>query len=172
VKDKEFYNRVTECKKDIVGEFLEIVEKSGIPYCVIGGIGVNAYCEPIVTLDFDCVILKEKINSLRKKLKEKGYKIKNHPHTWEVRSNCSKVKIQIQKDERYQPFIKKAKVKKVLGYKLKVASKEDILYGKMWAYKDEEKNTLKREKDLLDIKRMISKYPSLRGILGNFKEGK
>jgi hypothetical protein len=168
VEVKEFYNRVTECKKDIVGEFLEIVEKSKIPYCVIGGVGVNAYCEPIVTLDFDCVILKEKIGVLRKRLKEKGYRIKNHPHTWEVKNNCSKLRIQIQKDERYQRFIRKAKVKKVLGYKLKVASKEDILQGKVWAYKDEKRDILKREKDLLDIKRMIKKYPRLKEIIGNF----
>jgi len=58
---KEFFNRATNSKKDIIQEFLSTLEDLRVDYCVIGDIAINAYCEPIVTLDFDCVIISEEI---------------------------------------------------------------------------------------------------------------
>jgi len=78
---------------------------------------------PIVTLDFDCVVAVENFNELRKKLKELGFKVKKHPHTIEVTSPDSDIKIHIQTDERYLEFIKSASKKQVMGYTLWVAKK-------------------------------------------------
>ena len=55
----------------------------------------------------------------------------------------------------------KAQVKSVLGYKMKVASVEDILGGKIWSYSDKERRMSKRQKDLADIARLIEVYPEL-----------
>jgi len=162
---KEFFNRATNSKKDIIQEFLSTLEDLHIDYCVIGGIAINAYCEPIVTLDFDCVIVSEEIENLRTILKEKGFKVKRHPFTLEVTSPYSDIRIHIQLDKRYQEFLKNAKEKEVLGYKMRVADIKDILIGKIWAYEDETRAPLKREKDLLDIKRIIEKFPELTNIL-------
>jgi len=162
---KEFFNRATNSKKDIIQEFLSTLEDLHIDYCVIGGIAINAYCEPIVTLDFDCVIISEEIENLRRILKEKGFKVKRYPFTLEVTSPYSDIRIHIQLDKRYQEFLKNAKEKEVLGYKMRVADIKDILIGKIWAYEDETRAPLKREKDLLDIKRIIEKFPELINIL-------
>lgn len=162
---KEFFNRATNSKKDIIQEFLSTLEDLHIDYCVIGGIAINAYCEPIVTLDFDCVIISEEIENLRRILKEKGFKVKRYPFTLEVTSPYSDIRIHIQLDKRYQEFLKNAKEKEVLGYKMRVADIKDILIGKIWAYEDEARAPLKREKDLLDIKRIIEKFPELINIL-------
>ena len=162
---KEFFNRATNSKKDIIQEFLSTLEDLRIDYCVIDGIAINAYCEPIVTLDFDCVIISEEIENLRTILKEKGFKVKRHPFTLEVTSPYSDIRIHIQLDKRYQEFLKNAKEKEVLGYKMRVADIKDILIGKIWAYEDETRAPLKREKDLLDIKRIIEKFPELINIL-------
>ena len=59
---KEFFNRATNSKRDIIQEFLSILEDLRVvDYCVIGDTAINACCEPIVTLDFDCVIVSEEI---------------------------------------------------------------------------------------------------------------
>ena len=49
----------------------------------------------------------------------------------------------------------------VLGYEMKVASVEDVLRGKVWAYSDEQRRKSKRQKDLADIFRLIEEYPYL-----------
>lgn len=83
---------------------------------------------------------------------------------WGVTSNayCEPLSIQIQKNEKYQDFIASSKGLKVLGYKMKIAKKEYLLKGKIWAYQDKKRIIIKREKDLLDIKRLIKKSLSLK----------
>jgi len=49
-----------------------------------------------------------------------------------------------------------------MGYKMKVATKEDLLHGKIWACQDQTRKKLKREKDALDIHRLIDRYPELK----------
>jgi hypothetical protein len=44
---------------------------------------------------------------------------------------------------------------------MKVASIEDVLQGKIWAYLDEQRRKSKRQKDLADIVRLTEEYPSL-----------
>ena len=73
--------------------------------------------------------------------------------------------IQIQTDERYQSFIKSAVTKTILGYKMKVASLEDLLKGKIWAYSDEERRRSKRQKVLADILRLVETHPHLNDLL-------
>ncbi|MEW6684960.1 MAG: hypothetical protein AB1393_01980 [Candidatus Edwardsbacteria bacterium] len=161
----EFYNKATNSKFDIIAEFLSLLHNERINYCVIGGVAINAYCEPLVTLDFDCVIAKDRIIDLKEKLKSKGFKIKTHPHTYEVTHLNSEVRIQIQRDNRYQEFIKGATFCKVLDYRMRVAKKEDLLCGKLWASQDKTRNKLKKEKDMLDIHRLTDKYAELKKLM-------
>lgn len=49
----------------------------------------------------------------------------------------------------------------VLGYPMQVASVEDVLQGKIWAYSDDSRRRSKRQKDLADILRLMEKYPQL-----------
>ena len=44
---------------------------------------------------------------------------------------------------------------------MKVATIEDVLTGKIWAYSDEERRMSKRQKDLADIMRLVEAYPEL-----------
>ena len=71
------------------------------------------------------------------------------------------LRIQLQTDSRYQAFINAVEEKEVLGYRMKVASIEDVLRGKIWAYLDKERRKSKRQKDLADIFRIVEKYPQL-----------
>ena len=62
-------------------------------------------------------------------------------------------------------FLSRASSKDVLGYKMNVASIEDIIQGKVWAYIDEKRRMSKRQKDLADIIRLIEEYPSIEHLI-------
>ena len=54
-------------------------------------------------------------------------------------------------------------MKNVLGYEMWVASLEDVLQGKMWAYTDKTSRRSTRQKDLSDVMRLVETHPALRG---------
>ncbi len=64
-------------------------------------------------------------------------------------------------DPRYQIFIAGAKARDILGYEMKVAALEEVLQGKVWAYRDTTRRRSKRQKDLADILRIIETFPEL-----------
>ena len=72
--DKEFLNAVTG-GKDILAVFLEILGQVDAAYCVIGGLAVNAYVEPIVSLDLDIAVAAEKIDELCRAAQDRGMKV-------------------------------------------------------------------------------------------------
>ncbi|MDP2922603.1 MAG: hypothetical protein Q8O30_02625 [Candidatus Omnitrophota bacterium] len=158
---KEFLKSVSKEKKDTLQQLLDLLADLEINYCVIGGLGVNAYVEPVVSLDLDIVIVAEALEDLIKAVK-KIFKIERFTHSVNLGTKDSDLRIQIQTDARYQDFIPRAHTKEVVGYKMKVASLPDILQGKIWAYSDEKRRKSKRQKDLADIFRIIEKYPRLK----------
>uniref|UniRef100_A0A7V0Z6C5 Nucleotidyltransferase family protein n=1 Tax=candidate division WOR-3 bacterium TaxID=2052148 RepID=A0A7V0Z6C5_UNCW3 len=151
---KEFIKRVAKEKKDLLNEFVSILKKKKIPFCVIGGLAVNAYAEPVVSLDLDVVIAVERLDDLVSFLPSE-YRIKEFSNSINISAPFSDLRIQIQLDKRYQDFINRAIQKEVLGYKLPVASIKDVLKGKIWAFQDKERRPSKRQKDLADIIRLI-----------------
>lgn len=152
---REFMRAIAREKKDLLQEFVDILKKRKIPYCLIGGLAVNAYAEPVVSLDLDVVIIVDRLNDLIDILSHKKYKIKKYPNSINVASSFSDLRIQIQTDRRYQDFIQRSVYKEVLGYRLPVAAIEDVLQGKIWAAQDETRRLSKRQKDLADIMRLI-----------------
>lgn len=52
---KTFMNAVANGEVDILQLMLEILAETDSEYCVIGGLAVNAYAEPVVSLDLDVV---------------------------------------------------------------------------------------------------------------------
>ena len=161
---KEFLNAISNGKMDIVQAFLDTLSASSADYCVIGGLAVNAYAEPVVSLDLDIVIAADNIETVIKAI-EAHFKIQRFTHSVNLSTDKSDLRIQLQTDSRYQDFISRAASHTVLGYKMKVASVEDVLQGKIWAYSDDQRRKSKRQKDLADIVRLIEIYPSLAELL-------
>jgi hypothetical protein len=149
---------------DIVQAFLDILSSAKVDYCVIGGLAVNAYAEPVVSLDLDIVVAAENIETVIKAV-EPQFKIQRFAHSVKLSTDKSDLRIQLQTDSRYQEFIKRAAGRTVLGYEMKVASVEDVIQGKIWAYLDEKRRKSKRQKDLADIVRLIEEYASLAELL-------
>ena len=50
---KEFQRLVTRDKSNFLDRFLEILRQLDVLYCMVGGLAVNAYAEPVITLDCD-----------------------------------------------------------------------------------------------------------------------
>jgi hypothetical protein len=158
---KEFINSVAHGKSDIIQILLDVLSEMGSRYCVIGGLAVNAYVEPVVSLDLDVVSAVEDVDAICMMLVKKGLTAKRFEHSVNFSSADSDLRIQIQTDQRYQEFLDCAKEHTVLGYTMKVASPEDVLRGKAWAYTDKQRRRSKRQKDLADILRLVEAYPEL-----------
>jgi len=158
---KEFINSVANGKADIIQIFLDILLDMGTRYCLIGGLAVNAYVEPLVSLDLDIVVAAQDIETICKRARERGFRVERFEHSMNLAIEFSDLRIQLQTDPRYQEFIAGAKTRHVLGYKMKVAKVEDVLQGKIWAYLDKERRRSKRQKDLADIFRILETYPEL-----------
>lgn len=137
------------------------VSETGTKYCVIGGLAVNAYVDPVVSLDIDIVVAVDDIETTSISAKGRGLKVELFEPSVNISSFASKLRIQLQTDSRYQGFISRAQVREVLGYRMSVALLEDVLQGKVWAYMDQTRRRSKRQKDLADILRMIETYPQL-----------
>ena len=157
---KEFFKAVSNGEEDVIQIFLDALSTANVDYCVIGGLAVNAYAEPVVSLDLDIVIAINEIETACKAV-EDHFKIERFAHSVNLSSNKSDLRIQLQIDQRYQDFIARAAIHHVLGYEMKVAIVEDVLQGKIWAYSDEQRRKSKRQKDLADIIRLIETYPHL-----------
>jgi hypothetical protein len=161
---KEFMNRVAHAKDDFLQNFLDILKKNKNQFCAVGGLAVNAYAEPVVSLDLDIVILVERLDDLLAILKKK-YSITEFSNSINIAEPASDLRIQIQTDKRYQSFIKRAVENDILGYKIPVAAIEDVLQGKIWAAMDETMRASKRQKDLADILRLVEVREDLISII-------
>ena len=161
---KEFLNAISNAKVDIVQVFLDTLSTSNADYCVIGGLAVNAYAEPVVSLDLDIIVAADNIETVIEAI-EAHFKIQRFTHSINLSTDKSDLRIQLQTDSRYQDFISRAESHTVLGYKMNVASVEDVFQGKVWAYSDDQRRKSKRQKDLADIVRLIEVYPALADLL-------
>ncbi len=162
---KEFINRMANGKSDIIQILLGILSKTNSRYCLIGGLAVNAYVEPVVSLDLDVVAAAEHIGAICEAAKEHGLKVEQFEHSVNITSPDSDLRIQLQTDRRYQSFVSNADNRNVLGYTMMVARLEDVLQGKVWAYMDKTRRKSKRQKDLADIFRIIEKFGQLEASL-------
>ena len=161
---KTFLNNIANDNKDILQLLLDKLNELEINYCVIGGLAVNAYAEPVASLDLDIVLTLNDIDKFLEKTKEL-FSITKIKHSINFSHTDSDLRIQVQTDNRYQPFIERAVEKNVLGYRMKVANLEDVLKGKLWAYMDKQRRKSKRQKDLADIMRLTETHPHLIDLL-------
>jgi len=110
---KKFLNKVANNKEDILQIFLDILKKTKTAYCIVGGLAVNAYAEPIVSLDIDVVMENENIDTVSKEMQKKGLKVERLEHSVNLTSSKSglsgfiwDVSFVTEKDGKYiRPFL-------------------------------------------------------------------
>ncbi len=120
----EAYELITHGGASDFARVIAACESFG-PYCLIGGLAVNCYVDPVYTLDADLVV--------------------SHPVNAHVAG--SDLRIQFTTDERYQAFLARSVETEVLGTRVQVASLEDVTQAKLWAWSDSRRRLSKRKKD-------------------------
>lgn len=134
------------------------------PYCLIGGLAVNCYVEPVYTLDADIVVIATGLSELEASLSAQGFKTEVHAHSVNATAPGSELRIQFTTDQRYQEFLNRSVEANVLGVRVKTACLEDVTQGKLWAYSDSQRRLSKRKKDELDLIRLAEAYPELKSL--------
>ena len=99
-------------------------------YCVIEGQAVNAYAEPLVSLDLELVIAARDLQELMPILRTQ-FVVEEFPHSLNVSTPGSQLRVQIQTDPKYLDFPDRAERREVLGLELSVASLGDLIQGKI-----------------------------------------
>lgn len=148
---------------NLLESLISTLNEHGIRFCAIGGQAVNAYVEPLVSLDLHLVVAVDQLEQVEALLGQQfDVQMRRFPHSLNIAMPGSDLRIQIQTDPRYSSFVERASVQTVLGMTLPVASLQDVLQGKIWAVQDPSRRGSKRQKDLADIARILEKYPDLR----------
>lgn len=156
-----FWKTVVADTADFLDRLIALLAEHGIRYCVVGGQAVNAYVEPVVSLDLDLAVAIDQLGRVEELMRE-AFVVERFPHRLNVSLSGSDLRVQIQTDPRYASFVDRATPRDVLGLRLSVASLDDLLQGKLWAVTDDTRRPSKRQKDLADIARLLEAYPHLR----------
>jgi hypothetical protein len=158
---EEIYESVTNGGASDFATVAEILGRHG-PWCLIGGLAVNCYVEPVYTVDADIVVVAQELEAIADQLAAAGFQIERFAHSLNARKAAGKLNVQFTQDPRYQDFLERGQPREVLGRIVPVANLKDIVQGKVWAWSDGQRRLSKRKKDELDLIRIGEAYPELR----------
>jgi hypothetical protein len=156
-----FWKTIVADEAGFLERLVALLRERAIRYCVVGGQAVNAYVEPLVSLDLDLAVASHQLREIER-LAGDDLRIERFPHSLNLSNAGSDLRVQIQLDPRYAAFVDRSAPRRVLGLTLPVASLEDVLQGKVWAAMDDTRRPSKRQKDFADIARLVEAYPDLR----------
>ena len=162
--ESEVFDAVTNGGSSDFAVLIDILNRHG-SWCLIGGLAVNCYVEPVYTLDADVVVVASKLSMIKLDLIEAKFLVEEFEHSVNARMSGSDLRIQLSLDPRYQSFLVNAQPMKVLGREVPVASLTDIVRGKVWAWSDVRRRPTKRKKDELDLMRILEAYPETRALM-------
>lgn len=94
-----------------------------------------------------------------------GFSVEEFKHSENAQVKGSQLRIQLTLDQRYQKFLSHTKRMQVFNEQVPVASLENIVRGKVWAWSDPELRLTKRKKDELDLIRIAERYPEMRHLM-------
>jgi hypothetical protein len=153
VRASTFWKTVVADDSEFLDRLLAVFEATGVRFYVIGGQGVNACADPVVSLDLGLVVDLEDVEKAEAAL-ARNFKLETFPNSIGVsgpgsRSACN--------CKRINAIL--AAVRDVLDHQLPVAEIRDVLQRKVWAASDPSRRTSKRPKDFADIARTLEVQP-------------
>ncbi|MDD2599397.1 MAG: nucleotidyl transferase AbiEii/AbiGii toxin family protein [Kiritimatiellae bacterium] len=158
---KAFYDWQTNGGGGDVTRLIDVLERLEVAWCVIGGLAVNHWAaEPVVTADVDIVVALEKVEDVVKALTKEGFVAEHFPWSINLKGR-SNVSIQISTEDQYRAYPERSSPCDIWGILMRVASLEDTFKGKLADYSDKTRRPSKRQKDLLDILRLVESHPQL-----------
>lgn len=160
----QVYESVTNGGASDLADLVAILKRNE-PWCLIGGLAVNCYVEPVYTMDVDVVVIATHLPQINRELEVAGFTVQRFEHSINAQRPASKLNIQFTTDPRYQDFLGSETEREVLGIGMPVASLENIIRGKVWAWEDSKRRLSKRKKDELDLLRIAEAYPKIRHLI-------
>jgi hypothetical protein len=89
----KFWKTVTMDQANLLERLIALLEEQGIQYCAIGGQAVNAYVEPLVSLDVDLVVAIGQLDHARELLSG-HFNVKEFPHSLNISISGSDLRVQ------------------------------------------------------------------------------
>ena len=126
-----FWRTVTMDHADLLEQALQVLEAAGAHYCVIGGQAVNAYAEPVVSLDLALALAPSEIERLGV-LFGPPIRIERFEHSVNLSAPGSELRIQFQTDPRYQDSRRGLKPARFSVTGCRSRGWRDVLRGKVW----------------------------------------
>lgn len=156
-----FWKAVVQDESNFLERVTSLLRDGGFRYCVIGGVGVNAYAEAVLTEDLDIILAVDQLPAARI-LIEREFKVSEFAYTLNVYDPGSRLQVQIQKDPALTEMIARAETHTVLDLELPVAAPADLIRLKIAAAIEPSRRPSKRGKDILDIGRLVARFRHLR----------
>jgi hypothetical protein len=100
----EVFESVTGSGSSDFAILVGILSKHG-SWCLIEGLAVNSYVEPVYTLDVDFVVVSPELPAIKSDLNAAGFSAEEFPHSLNARMAGSDLRIQFTLDSRYQDFL-------------------------------------------------------------------
>jgi hypothetical protein len=160
----EIFESVTNGGASDFATVIKVINKHG-RWCLVGGLAVNCYVEPVYTIGADIVVASASLPDVQDELVAAGFQVTTHEHSVNAQMKGSELRIQFTTDPRYQDFLADTETKKVLGHEVPVAALANVVRGKIWAWHDPKRRFSKRKKDELDLIRIAELHPELRKLM-------
>jgi hypothetical protein len=148
----DFWKRATKDRSNFFESLFDLLDRSGIRFCVIGGYGVSAYVEPLFSLDLDLVVAGDQL-ALAASTLGAQFDVTEVPGRLDVSSPGSLLRVHVHTDPRYLDFVSRASRRDILGLQLPVATPEDLVRGLTCS---------PNRMAILDIQRIVESFPHLR----------
>ena len=146
----------------------ETLRRHGAGWCVIGGLAVNAYATAVYTADLDLVVIATDLEPVLADLRAADFRVKEFPFSTNAQRRAGRTEtsanmlmVQFTKPDRYQAFVERAVLKPIFGVDVPVASLEDLVQGKLWAWNDTSRRASKHLKDGSDLVRLAEAHPEV-----------
>ena len=76
----EIYESVTNGGASDFAELVTVLNRNK-PWCLIGGLAVNCYVEPVYTVDVDLVVVAANLEQIGRELEAAGFRLKRFEHS-------------------------------------------------------------------------------------------
>jgi hypothetical protein len=156
----EIFEAVTGSGSSDFAFVVGILNRRGA-WCLVGGLAVNCYVEPVYTLDAHIVVIAAELPAVKDALINAGFSVDEFPYSLNAKMPNSDLRIQFSLEPCYQEFVNDTTTHEVLGQQVPVVSLTNVLRGKIWAWSDEKRRLSKRKKDELDLIRILEAYPDV-----------
>ena len=160
----EIFESVTNGGASDFAAVVQILNRDG-QWCLVGGLAVNCFVEPVYTIDADVVVVSTSLPKIQNELSAAGFSVTEHEHSVNAQMKGSELRIQFATDPRYQDFLADTETKTVLDCEVPVAALANVVRGRVWAWSDPKLRLSKRKKDELDLIRIAERYPELQPLM-------